>query len=226
MAPHSKTFYWSKFYQIAQSLGLFRVAACRAQAWSQLAHKKAGCLEAAQALLPNHLLNAPRKPFTGRDPEKLKPSISMISLFPFLLVNSDPVDSGFFVSIQGKSREVTVRVVVHVKPPRMMGGEVHVLITTPEEVDRELRGELDKLQPHDDSTQIERVLKEGDAGTEILRMAKEISSDVIVMGTHGRTGLSRLLMGSVAEAVSRKAHCPVLTVKHPFPETSSGEPAA
>ena len=117
-------------------------------------------------------------------------------------------------------------VVVHVKPPRMMGGEVHALITTPEEVDRELRGELDKLQPQDASIKIERVLKEGDAGTQILRMAKEISSDVIVMGTHGRTGLSRLLMGSVAEAVSRKAHCPVLTVKHPFPETSSGEPAA
>ncbi len=117
-------------------------------------------------------------------------------------------------------------VVVHVKPPQMMGGEVHALITTPEEVDRELRGELDKLQPHDASIKIERVLKEGDAGTQILRMAKEISSDVIVMGTHGRTGLSRLLMGSVAEAVSRKAHCPVLTVKHPFPETSSGEPTA
>ena len=117
-------------------------------------------------------------------------------------------------------------VVVHVKPPQMMGGEVHALITTPEEVDRELRGELDKLQPLDDSTQIERVLKEGDAGTEILRMAKEISSDIIVMGSHGRTGLSRLLMGSVAEAVSRKAHCPVLTVKHPFPETSSAGPAA
>ncbi len=117
-------------------------------------------------------------------------------------------------------------VVVHVKPPQMMGGEVHALITTPEEVDRELRGELDKFQPHDASTKIERVLKEGDAGTEILRTAKEISSDVIVMGTHGRTGLSRLLMGSVAEAVSRKAHCPVLTVKHPFPETSSGGPTA
>ena len=117
-------------------------------------------------------------------------------------------------------------VVIHVKPPRMMGGEVHALITTPEAVDRELRGELDKLQPPDDSIKIERVLEEGDAGTEILRIAKEISSDMIVMGTHGRTGLSRLLMGSVAEVVSRKARCPVLTVKHPFPETSSGEPTA
>ena len=73
---------------------------------------------------------------------------------------------------------------IHVKPPRMMGGEVHALITTLEEVDRELRGELDRLQPPDDSTQIERVLEEGDAGTEILRTAKEISSDIIVMGSH------------------------------------------
>jgi nucleotide-binding universal stress UspA family protein len=117
-------------------------------------------------------------------------------------------------------------VAVHVKPPRMMGGEVHALITTPEEVDRELQQELDELQPHDASIKIERVLTEGDAATEILRMAKEISGDIIVMGTHGRTGLSRLLMGSVAEAVSRRADCPVLTVKHPFQETSSGEPVA
>jgi nucleotide-binding universal stress UspA family protein len=112
-------------------------------------------------------------------------------------------------------------VVLHVKPPELMGGEVHALITTPAEVDRELRAELDKLQPHEPSTKIERVLKQGDAPTEILRLAKEISSDIIVMGSHGRTGLSRLLMGSVAEAVSRKAYCPVLTVKHPFAEASA-----
>ena len=57
-------------------------------------------------------------------------------------------------------------------------------------------------------------------------MAKEISSDLIVMGTHGRTGLARLLMGNVAETVSRKAHCPVLTVKFPFPETGTGAPGS
>ncbi len=57
MASHSKTFYWYQFYQIAQSLGLFRVAASRAQAWSQLARKKAGCLESAQAVLPKHLID-------------------------------------------------------------------------------------------------------------------------------------------------------------------------
>lgn len=45
---------------------------------------------------------------------------------------------------------------------------------------------------------------------------------LIVMGTHGRTGLSRLLMGSVAEAVVRRATCPVLTIKQPAPELQKG----
>jgi hypothetical protein len=50
------------------------------------------------------------------------------------------------------------------------------------------------------------------AGT-ILRAAEETNCDVIVMGTHGRTALARMLMGSVAEEVLRKAPCPVLTAK-------------
>jgi nucleotide-binding universal stress UspA family protein len=66
-----------------------------------------------------------------------------------------------------------------------------------------------------------RVVKQGDAATEILHLAKEISCELIVMGTHGRTGLARLLMGSTAETVSRKAHCPVMTVKHPFVEAQA-----
>ena len=54
---------------------------------------------------------------------------------------------------------------------------------------------------------------------EILKYAKDNHINMIVMGTYGRTGLTHLLMGSVAENVVRKAHCPVLTVhqpKHPF----------
>jgi hypothetical protein len=49
---------------------------------------------------------------------------------------------------------------------------------------------------------------------------------VIVMGTHGRTGLGRLLMGSVAEQVVRKATCPVLTVKTPLGQTPPSEAVA
>lgn len=49
---------------------------------------------------------------------------------------------------------------------------------------------------------------------EILRVAGEQSVDMIIMGTHGRSGLAHIMIGSVAERVVRKAPCPVLTVKH------------
>lgn len=56
------------------------------------------------------------------------------------------------------------------------------------------------------------TLFEGDAVTRILDRATDWNADVIVMGTHGRSGFERLLLGSVAEKVLRKAPCPVLTV--------------
>ena len=50
---------------------------------------------------------------------------------------------------------------------------------------------------------------------ELVKYAEDNKIDLIVMASHGRTGLSRLLMGSVAEAVMRKAPCPVLIVRQP-----------
>jgi nucleotide-binding universal stress UspA family protein len=49
----------------------------------------------------------------------------------------------------------------------------------------------------------------------IVRLAEEEEVDMIVLGSHGRTGITRLLLGSVAEAIVRKAHCPVLVYKQP-----------
>jgi nucleotide-binding universal stress UspA family protein len=74
---------------------------------------------------------------------------------------------------------------------------------------------------------VEHRLRAGDAAQEILRTADEVGGDLIVMATHGRTGLGRVLMGSVAEAVLRGARCPVLTVKGPLtgPASASGQPA-
>ena len=57
------------------------------------------------------------------------------------------------------------------------------------------------------------VLKTGTAPESIVEAATETGADLIVIGTHGRTGLSRLVIGSVAERVVRLAPCPVLTVK-------------
>jgi universal stress protein A len=53
----------------------------------------------------------------------------------------------------------------------------------------------------------------GDPATEIVRAAKEWPADVIVIGSHGRKGMARALLGSVAEAVTRYAPCPVLVVR-------------
>lgn len=59
----------------------------------------------------------------------------------------------------------------------------------------------------------EPVVEEGPAPEAILRVAPELPAELLVLGTAGRTGLSRMLLGSVAEAVARSAPCPVLVVR-------------
>ena len=60
---------------------------------------------------------------------------------------------------------------------------------------------------------VQAVFAEGLPADEILRAARRARADLVVMGTHGRTGLSRVFMGSVAERVVREAPCAVLTVR-------------
>jgi nucleotide-binding universal stress UspA family protein len=57
--------------------------------------------------------------------------------------------------------------------------------------------------------------REGLPFEELMSLASEQSVDLIVLGTHGHTGLSHILLGSVAEKVVRHARCPVMTVRHP-----------
>lgn len=62
-------------------------------------------------------------------------------------------------------------------------------------------------------TAVDAATAVGEPAHEIVAFAKEKGSDLVVVGTHGRTGLQHALMGSVAERVVRKAPCPVLTVR-------------
>jgi len=64
--------------------------------------------------------------------------------------------------------------------------------------------------------QIEEVIVHGEAAAEIVRVAQERQVDLIVVSSHGRKGLGRILFGSTAEAVVRHAPCPVLVVKPPL----------
>jgi len=109
-------------------------------------------------------------------------------------------------------------IVLHIADmPTVFYGE-GVVPPNPEELRVAVREQLDRLQIPYANVRAERRLEQGDAVTEILRVTQETHADLIVMGTHGRTGLGRLLMGSVAEQVVRQAACPVLTVKTPVPE--------
>jgi nucleotide-binding universal stress UspA family protein/quercetin dioxygenase-like cupin family protein len=83
-------------------------------------------------------------------------------------------------------------------------------------------GQFPWPQPSDAKIRVEHRLAEGDPAEEILRASEQLSCDLIVMGTHGRTGLGRLLTGSVAEEVLRKAAGPVLVVKTPLRATPAG----
>jgi nucleotide-binding universal stress UspA family protein len=68
---------------------------------------------------------------------------------------------------------------------------------------------------------IETTVVNGVPSVEIVRHAKATSADLIVLGTHGRTGLKHLLIGSVAEKVIRNAACPVCTIRYPDLKTST-----
>lgn len=114
-------------------------------------------------------------------------------------------------------------ILLHVAPvPVLVYGE-GVVPPQPEDYREQLEEELHRLVPPDPSIPVEHRFREGDPVAEILAEAEESSADLIVMGTHGRTGLGRLLMGSVAEQVVRRASCPVLTVRTPFPHAEHSQ---
>jgi nucleotide-binding universal stress UspA family protein len=60
---------------------------------------------------------------------------------------------------------------------------------------------------------VEEIVVSGVPFVEIIRTAREKNADLIIIGTHGRTGIDHMLFGSTAEKVVRKAPCPVLTVR-------------
>jgi nucleotide-binding universal stress UspA family protein len=75
-----------------------------------------------------------------------------------------------------------------------------------------LRREMREAYAPDRAIDVDYRLREGDASEEIIRTAEDIEADLIVIGTHGRTGLRRLLAGSVATTVLRRTRCPVLAL--------------
>lgn len=114
-------------------------------------------------------------------------------------------------------------ILLHVAAPLLTVAAVPYDAVQAEEHSEEmLRAQLDELRSTAADVSVEYVLERGNPYQVILDVAGKRKSDMIVMGSHGRTGLSRFLMGSVAESVVSKAPCPVIVVKEPMPPETSG----
>lgn len=106
--------------------------------------------------------------------------------------------------------------IVHAEEPAMSDGGWERYYGSTEPTSEQIRELLKSIRPADPNVDYEhRLLVIGEPADAIVELAENEDVDLIVMGTHGRSGFSRLLMGSVAEAVVRRAPCPVLTFKQP-----------
>jgi nucleotide-binding universal stress UspA family protein len=120
-----------------------------------------------------------------------------------------------------ESHKATLEIVhVYKSPPALLTGHAEDMSQAAGDQTENAaywRGQLEQVRPVNPRIPVRHLLLFGDPADEILRHAVEAHSDLIVLGTHGRTGLARLLLGSVAEKVLRGAPCSVLVVKMPQP---------
>jgi len=106
---------------------------------------------------------------------------------------------------------------VHViEPPPFMSDIQDVpLILSDKQMQQKARDDLEALgvQEFNPSVRVETLVRKGKAYQEIIAAARELNVDLIIISTHGYTGLKHTLLGSTAERVVRHAHCPVLVVR-------------
>jgi universal stress protein A len=126
-----------------------------------------------------------------------------------------------------RARVICVHVVEPIVPAVGYSGlaEAMPIADVSEQLEDSAERELPQLIDCDDlhGLDVEEVIAHGDAAAEIVRVATEHAVDLIVISSHGRTGLGRMIFGSTAEAVVRHAHCPVLVVKPPPEEEEASE---
>ncbi len=114
-------------------------------------------------------------------------------------------------------------VLVHVVEPAFVSTADGMPQPIPSGLEDGAMNRLREVRPAEPAITVREVVATGYPVEEILRTAVEMKADLIVMGTHGRSGLARAVMGSVAEGVLREAACPVVTVRNLAPAPSPGQ---
>jgi nucleotide-binding universal stress UspA family protein len=111
------------------------------------------------------------------------------------------------------SKITLAHVVVPVAAPDLVYGPIAWDESIAIDTAKEKLNELKQEKGVDAASRVRIVVRQGHPYTEIDQIAKDIQADLIVVSTHGRSGLRHLLLGSVAERVIRHAPCPVLVVR-------------
>jgi nucleotide-binding universal stress UspA family protein len=103
-----------------------------------------------------------------------------------------------------------------IHPALYAGGNVSIFDVIPDLRERTEQTMIEFIQRHGDlPVEVRPVLLDGNTFSVVLDYAKKEEVELVVMATHGHSGFEHLLLGSTTEKVIRKAHCPVLSVKHP-----------
>jgi nucleotide-binding universal stress UspA family protein len=110
------------------------------------------------------------------------------------------------------------------QPQEEVVGEFGMPPPEPEPSDEEILERLEELVPSGSSVRVQPMVAHGVAAEEIVRVAKEMNCDLIVMGTHGRKGLRRLFHANIADHVSRAAPCPVMALRSAQTEADAAKP--
>ena len=129
---------------------------------------------------------------------------------------SDAAKAAVDEALQMTDDSATFRMINVVVPIHTLAFEAGMAIDVSDDQIRldAAKARMDELFGSRDRT-IQCETRLGDPGTEIIEYANEINADLIVISSHGRSGIGRLLLGSVAERVMRHAACPVMVLRKP-----------
>ena len=133
---------------------------------------------------------------------------------------SENSDYAFWFAYGVAKRDEGILYILHVIPqnPHQSYSESYLTKADLEKIDKEIQADLEKkYQEHytkeiGDELKFEVVTRSGRESEEILRFAREQQVDLIVIGTHGRTGIEHVFFGSVAEKILRRSPIPVFTI--------------
>ena len=114
--------------------------------------------------------------------------------------------------------------ILHIEEPPLAYGGGELYYGLPEPSSERILQMLESVRPSDPKLAFTHRLVMGDPAAEIVAVAQAEQAELVVMGTHGRTGFSRFLMGSVAESVVRHAPCPVLIYREQTEKLLANQP--